>query len=65
MVLLGGNHPKAKIEVHDIVFINSDDIRKSHEQLREMWFGDKSRVHIDSWMEVHGVDGYSVELLRD
>lgn len=25
MVLLGGNHPKAKIEVHDIVFINSDD----------------------------------------
>ena len=62
MVLLGGNHPKAKIEVHDVVFIHTDDIHHSHDKLRELWFGDKKRVHIDSWMAVHGVDGYRIEL---
>lgn len=62
MVMLGGNHPNAKIEVHDVVFINCDNIHQSHDTLRELWFGDKKRVHIDSWMAVHGVDGYQVEL---
>ncbi|MEO3879982.1 DUF1543 domain-containing protein [Rheinheimera fenheensis] len=62
MVLLGGNHPMAKIEVHDVVFINCDDIHRSHDKLRELWFGDKNRVHIDSWMAVHGVDGYRIDL---
>ena len=65
MVLLGGNHPMAKIEVHDVVFINCDDIHRSHDKLRELWFGDKNRVHIDSWMAVYGVDGYRVDLSSD
>jgi hypothetical protein len=62
MVLLGGNHPNAKIEVHDVVFIHTDDIHQSYDKLRELWFGDKKRVHIDSWMAVHGVDGFCIEL---
>lgn len=63
MVLLGGNHPQAKIEVHDIVFVVGEHPLAQSEQLRQLWFGDKSRVHVDSWMVIHWVDGYKVSLL--
>lgn len=60
IVLLGGAHPHAKIEVHDVVFVVADDLRAAYPSLRAQWFGRPQGAHIDAWMRVEGVDGYRV-----
>ena len=62
IVMLGGRHPRARIEVHDVVFAQADTLEQLHPQLREAWFGSAEGLHIDSWQEVAGVDSYRVEL---
>ncbi|MCF5171580.1 DUF1543 domain-containing protein [Pseudomonas canadensis] len=62
VVMLGGKHPRAKIEVHDVVFAVADTLEATYPQLRADWFGSPKGVHIDSWMAVEGVDGWRVEL---
>ena len=62
VVMLGGKHPRAKIEVHDVVFAAADTLQGTYAQLREGWFGSPKGVHIDAWMAVDGVDGWKVEL---
>lgn len=60
VVMLGGRHPGAKIEVHDVAFVIADSLESSYPQLRDGWFGSQKGLHIDSWLEVDGVDGYRV-----
>ena len=62
VVMLGGKHPRARIEVHDVVFAVADTLQATYPQLRDAWFGSPKGVHIDSWMAVDGVDGWKVEL---
>lgn len=62
VVMLGGKHPRAKIEVHDVVFAVAETLEAAYPQLRDGWFGSPKGVHIDSWMKVDGVDGWRVEL---
>lgn len=62
VVMLGGKHPRAKIEVHDVVFAVADTLQATYPQLREAWFGSPKGVHIDSWMAVDGVDGWKIQL---
>jgi hypothetical protein len=62
VVMLGGKHPRAKIEVHDVVFAVADTLEAAYPQLRADWFGSPKGVHIDSWMAVEGVEGWKVEL---
>ncbi|CAH0650218.1 DUF1543 domain-containing protein [Pseudomonas juntendi] len=62
VVLLGGKHPQAKIEVHDIVFAAADTLEQAYPQLRDGWFGSPKGVHVDAWMAVDGVDNWRVEL---
>ena len=62
VVMLGGKHPRAKIEVHDVVFAAADTLQAAYPQLRDGWFGSPKGVHIDAWMAVDGVDGWKVEL---
>ncbi|MGB4487237.1 DUF1543 domain-containing protein [Pseudomonas veronii] len=62
VVMLGGKHPRARIEVHDVVFAVADTLDATYPQLRDAWFGSPKGVHIDSWMAVDGVDGWKVEL---
>lgn len=61
VVMLGGRHPRASIEVHDVLFAQADRLQDTYAQLRAAWFGSAKGLHIDSWLEVHGVDGYRVE----
>lgn len=61
VVMLGGKHPSAKIEVHDVVFVLGDCLADCYPQLRSNWFGHTNGLHIDSWMAVAGVDGYRLE----
>jgi len=64
VVMLGGRHPRASIEVHDVVFAQADALEHTYAQLRNAWFGSPSGLHIDSWLEVHGVDGYRIEFTQ-
>lgn len=62
VVMLGGKHPRAKIEVHDIAFVVAETLEQTYPQLRADWFGNPKGVHIDSWMAVDGVERWRVEL---
>ncbi|WP_053146889.1 DUF1543 domain-containing protein [Pseudomonas sp. P97.38] len=61
VVMLGGRHPRASIEVHDVVFAQADSLERAYPQLRQAWFGSRQGLHIDSWLEVDGIDTYRVE----
>ncbi|MFB4390754.1 MULTISPECIES: DUF1543 domain-containing protein [unclassified Pseudomonas] len=61
VVMLGGRHPRASIEVHDVLFAQADSLEQTYPQLREAWFGSRKGLHIDSWLEVDGIEGYRVE----
>lgn len=61
VVMLGGKHPAAKIEVHDVVFALGDSLADCYPQLRANWFGQAIGLHIDSWMAVDGVEDYRIE----
>ncbi len=60
VVMLGGKHPKAKIEVHDVVFVTGSSLEDCYPELRQQWFGTLAGMHIDSWMQVDGVEGYQL-----
>jgi hypothetical protein len=62
VVMLGGKHPRAKIEVHDVLFAVADSLEAAYPQLRQGWFGSAMGLHIDAWMRVDGVEGWRVEL---
>ncbi|MGB9089135.1 MAG: DUF1543 domain-containing protein [Pseudomonas farsensis] len=61
VVMLGGRHPRASIEVHDVLFAQADTLAHTYPQLREAWFGSRAGLHIDSWLEVDGIDQYCVQ----
>lgn len=61
VVLLGGKHPQARIEVHDVAFAVADNLQATYPQLRDSWFGKPAGLHIDSWMAVDGIDGWKVQ----
>lgn len=62
VVMLGGKHPRANIEVHDVLFVVAEQFEEAWPQLREAWFGSAKGVHIDAWMAVDGVGGWKVEM---
>lgn len=62
VVMLGGRHPHAHVELHDVVFALGRCLDDTHEQLRAQWFGAPEGLHIDSWLEVEGVDGWQLRL---
>ena len=61
VVMLGGKHPRARIEVHDVAFVVAPTLEAAYPQLREQWFGSPKGVHIDSWLEVDGLEGYRLQ----
>ncbi len=64
MVLLGGKHRAAKIEVHDIAFAVADSLDDARPQLLAQWFGERKGVHVDAWMQIEGADGYQVTIRK-
>ncbi len=62
IVLLGGRHPRARIEVHDIAFATGEQLADTWPQLRQHWFGSQDGLHVDAWMEITGLDGHRLSL---
>ncbi len=61
-VYLGGRAPRCNTELHDVVFVVGQSIEQCYERIMDKWFGNPSKMHIDSWMELKYVDGYRVSL---
>lgn len=55
MVMLGGRHKHAFTEVHDVVVAVGESLQDVYPQLKQQWFAEPNGLHIDAWMEVHGV----------
>jgi hypothetical protein len=62
VVMLGGKHPRAKIEVHDVASVIAERLEDTYPQLRQDWFASTAGLHIDSWMAIDGVEQWKVEL---
>ncbi len=61
-VYLGGHCDRAFIEVHDVVFIVAKNVESALPELKNKWFGQKEKVHVDSWVHLSQVDGYDISL---
>lgn len=61
---LGGNAGKSNIEVHDIQFVVAENPEAAWPALREAWFGDADKIHIDSYGRLTWVNGYQVTVSR-
>ncbi|WP_455820649.1 DUF1543 domain-containing protein [Pseudomonas cerasi] len=62
MFYIGGNAGKSNIEVHDIQFVAANKPEDAWPALREAWFGDSDKLHVDGYSRVTWADGYSVTL---
>ena len=61
MFYVGGTAPGANIELHDVQFA-ADRPDEAYPLLREKWFGDKRKVHVDGYARIDWADGYDVSL---
>ena len=56
IVLLGGKHERANVEVHDVRAVICEEISQAYDTLKKQWFGTPKGMHIDGWMTIHGVE---------
>lgn len=59
-VFVGGDHPRASIEVHDLRFVVGETLEATVPALRNAWWGKPSSLHIDGYAELTEVDGWQV-----
>ena len=65
LVVLGGRAATSLIEVHDVRFVVGATIDATIPELRRQWFGRREGLHLDAWMAVRAVDGWTVRLGRE
>lgn len=63
-VMLGGRAPGCNTELHDVVFVVSDNIQNAYPKLVKKWFGEIRSLHIDSVAEVSIVDGHEISFSK-
>jgi len=61
---VGGNAGKSNIEVHDIQFAAVNKPEDAIPLLREAWFGDKDKIHLDGYANIKWADGYNITLSK-
>jgi len=61
-VYIGGEHPRANIELHDMRFVVASSISETYDELRKQWWGTPDSLHVDCWAELDHADGYDIEL---
>lgn len=64
-IYIGGEHPSANIEIHDVRFVVATSIRETYDSLRADWWGTPGTLHVDCWAEIDHVGGYDVDLRSD
>jgi hypothetical protein len=61
---IGGNAGKSNIEVHDIQFVIAEKPEDAWPTLRDNWFGDKDKIHLDGYGRLRWVNGYRVSVSK-
>lgn len=61
---IGGNAGKSNIEVHDIQFVIAEKPEDAWPTLRENWFGDEDKIHIDGYGRLRWADGYNISVSK-
>ena len=61
-IYIGGEHPGANIEVHDMRFVVAPTIEETYQTLLAQWWGREGSLHIDCWSEISQADGYEISL---
>lgn len=64
MFYVGGNAGRSNIEVHDVQFVAAQAPEDAWPSLREAWFGDRDKLHVDGYARVTWADGHRVTLSR-
>lgn len=64
LVVLGGRAEGCHIELHDVRFVVGRGIDDTLPALRRQWFGRRKGLHLDAFMAVRAVDGWSVSVQR-
>ena len=64
-IYIGGEHPRAHIEIYDVRFIVAASIRATYDRLRAEWWGTPGTLHIDCWAQIDYADGYDVTLCTE
>lgn len=62
-VFVGGDHPRANIEVHDMRVVVAESLEATIPALRAAWWGRPSSLHIDGYAELTEIDGWQVDLV--
>ena len=61
-VFVGGNLPRANIELHDLRFVTGETIKDTVPQLRAAWWGTPASLHIDGYAELTHAEGRRIEI---
>lgn len=61
----GGKAHGARIETHDIIIAVGEDITDCYEQIKKRWFGVATKLHIDGYILIDGLDGHRIECVAD
>ncbi len=62
MFYLGGNAGFSTIEVHDIQFVVDHNVEEAIPTLRQRWFGDPDKIHLDGYTVLNWADGFDIIL---
>lgn len=64
MISLGGKVKSCNVEVHDVQFVVADHIDETIVLLKSVWYGLDEKLHMDSYKEIIGADGFTVRLIK-
>lgn len=62
MISLGGKVAGGNIEVHDVQFAVGESIEVVVPLVKACWYGMDFKLHMDSWKEIKGTEGHSIEV---
>ena len=65
MINLGGKVRGCNLEVHDVQFVAAKHIDETVEVLKSSWYGQGEKLHMDSYKQITGADGYLIRLAKD
>ncbi len=62
VIYLGGSHPNALIELHDIRIVIAEELEDTYEELRRTWWGAPETLHLDAWGVLNYADGHKIKI---
>ncbi len=65
MISLGGKVNGCNLEVHDVQFVAAKHIDDTLKVLRSGWYGREEKLHMDSYKQISGADGYTLRLTKE